>query len=125
MPIEAYLLPDGSDEPFHFATVEPGELGIFIDKSLKAGEYIVAHCHQTDLWGDVHTVETESEFTVSEMEAGAELEVCLTKDNLDKTINLGCDYEKDILDVDGEKGRLILQHEADLARTMSGIFYLD
>ena len=125
MSIEAYLLPDGSTEPFHFATVEPGNLGIFVDKSLKSGAFIVARCLEHDLSGNVHIVETNGEFTDTEIEQGTEIQVDLTKANLAKTISLGNDYEKDILDADGEKGKLILQHEADLAKTMSGIFYLD
>jgi hypothetical protein len=125
MPIEAYLLPEGSDESLHFATVEPGDLGIFIDRSLKSGAYIVARCREDDLCGNIHIVQTSVELTELEPDDDMEIQVDLNKENLAQTIHCAVDFKKDILDLDGEKGILILQHEVGFDEYIQGIIKLD
>lgn len=76
--------------------------------------------------GNIHIVETNTEVAAESID-GEEVQigVKLSPDNLAKTIQSAVDFEKEIIDSDGEKGTLIFQHEAGFAQTISGIFHLD
>lgn len=104
MAIDAKFFSYDRNAVFQLANVEPGKAHAWTDIGI--GRVVVAHCYTHDLGGGVHIVD-EALVEITPQSQAYEL---IDEGTLECELQPGLSFEIDIVDHEGENGRLVLQH---------------
>lgn len=104
MAIDAKFFSYDREAVFQLTAVEPGRAYAWSDVGM--ARYVVALCFDSDLGGTVHLVD---EVTIEGTPKTQAFEL-ITAENIEQQLIAGDCFEIDIVDHEGENGRLVLQH---------------
>lgn len=105
MPLEVKLESyDRPDLVFSNPAISPGEVGVWMDKNVGLGCFVVARCMRPDIGVEIFIVEE-----TREVESGAFIVPFTEADMLD-IISAGLSWQRDIVDHEDEHLSITLQH---------------
>jgi len=113
MPIESIFYSHEREATFHLQVVQAGETGSWSDLSHDPKHFIVASCSESDFGAQVYIVEEGVDAISCDSENPNKFSVVLSEENLQEYLYPGFSYEVEIVDYEGELGRLVLRHTTD------------
>lgn len=104
MSIDAKFISYDHDAIYQLANIEAGRVHIWTDSSI--GRFVIAYCYNNDYGGDIHLVDD----IIIEQTQSSEALALINDKTLEHELPPGLKFEIDIVDFEGESGRLVLQH---------------